>query len=144
VADRLAHDAPVAEPGQRGEPLDRLVADAGKCRALVDRCPSVSRRTGPTTAGSHGSAAVTRSSTKVGARATSLLRTSRRGWVATSAPEFTAEPKPPFVVRRTTVTPSASGKGSGEQSSTTTISTVRSVAWASRSPIVARVGPGSP
>ena len=64
--------------------------------------------------------------------------------MATAAPEFTAEPKPPLVSRRTTVTPSVSGKGSGEQSSTTTSSSARSVTWASRSPIVARVGVGSP
>ena len=116
----------------------------GKCRALLEGWPSVSSSRGPTTAGIHGSAAATRSSTNVGVSETSLLSTSSSGWVATAAPEFTAEPKPPLVSRRTTVTPSASGKGAGEQSSTTTTCRGRSVDCAARSAMVRVVGSSRP
>ena len=60
--------------------------------------------------------------TKVLSSSRSLLRMKTHSPVAAATPEFTALPKPPFTGRRTTVTPSTSGKGVGETSSETTIS----------------------
>jgi hypothetical protein len=111
---------------------------------VFEAVPSGASTRGPTTAGIHVSEAARRSSTKVGSSETSLLRTSSKGCVAAATPLLTADPKPPFSSRWTTVTPGTSGKGMGEQSSATISCSSADVCCAARSSSAWKVGSASP